>query len=127
MKYDSRLRALDELLREVGKYCHPDAPIEYIVISRNAFLHRNYKSEIMKKLYDPSKAGVKVSLKLEVNGREVELVKDPVLSGRLEVVVKRRPRNDTLTFKEVVSILQSIEALLEEKVDWGYPFPRGSC
>lgn len=127
MKYDARLRALDELLKEVGRYCHPDAPIEYVAISKNKFPHYGYKNKLMAELYNPFKTSTKVSVKLEIDDREVELIKDPVLDGRLEVVVRRRPRNSLLTFREVVSILHHIEVLLEEEIEWETPFPRGSC
>lgn len=127
MRYDARLRRLDELLEEAGRYCHPDAPLEYVVVSRSRFQRGRYESKLLAELYDPSRAGDKVSVKLEVDGREVELVKDPVLDDRFQVVVRRSPRNARLTFREVASILSRIEELLGEEIDWGTPFPRGSC
>lgn len=127
MKYDARLRALDELLRDVGRYCHLDAPIEYVVISKRRFQHFIHRNRLMAELFNPSKAEVKVSIKLEVDGREVELIKDPALEGRLEVIARRNQRDTMLTYKEVATILNHIDALLEEEVDWETPFPRGSC
>ncbi|MEM0038715.1 MAG: hypothetical protein QXX81_02420 [Zestosphaera sp.] len=120
-------RKLDNELLNIRKYCHPDAPTEYIVISKDTLPHKEYENPLMAELYGPSKFGVKISLKTLVDGREVELIKDPILDGKLEVVVRRQPRNTTLTFKEVFAILHKVEELLGVKIEWRRPFPRGSC
>ncbi len=119
-------RKLDELLNHKG-FCRPDVPIEYIVVSKDSLPHGGYENPFMAELYEPSKSGTKISIKTLVNGREVELVKDPILEGRLVLVVRRRPRDTVLTFKEVLEILLKVEELLGVKIEWGRPFPRGSC
>lgn len=118
---------LDRLLLSIRKYCHPDAPKEYVVISKKAIPHGKYDSPPLSVLYDISKANVKVSYNMVINGREVELVKDPALDGRLVVVVRRGSRGGLLTFGEVFEILQTLEGVLGIKIEWGRPFPRGSC
>ncbi len=127
MEGDSDYRKLDNELLNIRRYCYPDAPTEYIVISKNTLPHKRYENPLMAKLYGQSKSGVKVSIKTLINSREVELIKDPILEDKLEVVVRRRPRNTTLTFKEVFEILHKVEELLGVKIEWRRPFPRGSC
>lgn len=127
MEENSDYRKLDEELLHARMYCHPDAPTEYIVISKNVLQHKRYENPIMAELYGESKSNEKVSLKILVNGREVELIKDPLLDGKLEVVIKRQPQNTILTFREVFEILHAVKELLGVEIEWKRPFPRGSC
>lgn len=127
MEENNSYRKLDEELLHIRRYCHPDAPTEYIVISKNSLPHKKYKNSLMAELYGESKSSVKVSLKTLVNGREVELIKDPLLDSKLEVVIKRQPRNTILTFREVFEILHTVEELLGVEIGWKRAFPRGSC
>lgn len=63
MKYDARLERLDELLEEVGRYCYPGAPLEYVVVSGSRFQRGRYENELLAELYDPSRAGDGVCVK----------------------------------------------------------------
>jgi len=118
---------LDGILLSIRRYCHPDAPKEYVVISRDAIPCGDYSYPKVSELCKALELGVKVVTKLIVKGREVELVADPILDGRVAVFVRREPRGDLLTFSEVHEILQSLEGILGVRVTWGRPFPRGSC
>jgi hypothetical protein len=103
---------LDRDLLSIKNYCHPDAPTEFIVISENAVLDRN----------DTKKVETMI-----VKDRYVEIIKDPQLGGRLEVVIKRAPKNTLLTYSEVYEILQEIARKIGSEIRWKRPFPRGSC
>jgi len=117
-----------KLLEGLKYYCHPDAPKEIIVHSKNAFqFSEEYKSEIMRKLFDPSKKHVKVTHEMEINGRKVTIMRDPVMDGKITVIIHREPKNATLTFSEAYKILKRIEEILGVNISWGEPFPRGSC
>jgi len=69
---------------------------------------------------------IKASVKLLIDGRGVEIVRRPGLEGRLEVVVKREPKNSILMYKEVYSILSEVEKHIGMKIVWEKPFSRGS-
>jgi len=122
-------RMLDKkLLERLKYYCHPDAPKEIIVHSKNVFdFSEDYKSEIMRKLFDPSKRDVKVTYDIEIKGRNVTIMRDPVMNGRITVIIHREPKNNTLTFSEAYEILKHVEKILDVNIPWGKPFPRGSC
>jgi len=122
-------KRMDKLLlslKEKG-FCQPDAPKEIIIISEEPLEHKVYENEILRKLYDPSKVNEKRTHILIINGREVEIIKDPLLDGRLEVVVKRYPKNTLLTFSEAYNIIEELQRILELNLHWKRPFPRGSC
>ena len=122
-------RMLDKkLLERLKYYCHPDAPKEIIVHSKNVFdFSEDYKSEIMRELFDPSKRDVKVTYDIEIKGRNVTIMRDPVMNGRITVIIYREPKNATLTFSEAYEILKHVEKILDVNIPWGKPFPRGSC
>jgi hypothetical protein len=118
---------LDRILLSVRSYCHPDAPREYVVVSRDTLQCRGISNQVVAELCRALELGTKASVRLIVRGREVELTADPVLGGRLAVFVRREPSGGFLTFKEVYDILQTLEGILGVRVAWGRPFPRGSC
>jgi hypothetical protein len=103
---------LDKELLNLRRYCHPDAPNEFIVISENAI---------------PVKNDTKKVESMVVRGRYVEIIYDPQLSGKLEVIIKRAPKNTLLTYSEVYEILQEITRKAGFDIKWKRPFPRGSC
>ena len=105
-------RKLDKDLLNIKSYCHPDAPKEFIVISENVVLGKNYDKSVETML---------------IKDRYVEIIKDPLLCGKLEVVIKRSPKNTLLTYSEVFEILQEVTAKLGVEIKWKRPFPRGSC
>lgn len=117
-----------KLIERLKYYCHPDAPKEIIVHSKNVFdFSEDYKSEIMRELFDPSKRDVKVTRDIEIKGRKVTIMRDPVMEGRITVIVHREPKNTTLTFSEAYGILKHVEKVLGINISWEKPFPRGSC
>jgi len=124
---NEKIKKLDEMLLSMaGKYCHPDAPKEFIIISEEPIKPETCESDLLKQLNLADNEN-KVTVKLQIEGREVEIIKRPELDGRLEVVIKREPKNTTLTYGEVYSILGICEKLLGIKIAWKKPFPRGSC
>lgn len=118
---------LDRILLSIRSYCHPDAPREYVAVSRSTLPCGNRSSPLVSELCRALELGAKASARLVLGGREVELVVDPALGGRVAAFVRRKPREDLLTFSEVYAVLQSLESVLGVKVTWGRPFPRGSC
>jgi len=118
---------LDRILLSVRSYCHPDAPREYVVVSRDAFQCGGVSNQVVAELCRALELGTKASVRLVVRGREVELTADPALGGRLAVFVRREPGGGFLTFREVYEVLQTLEGTLGVRVTWGRPFPRGSC
>jgi hypothetical protein len=118
---------LDRILLSVRIYCHPDAPREYVVVSRDTLQCGGVGNQVVAELCRALELGTKASVRLVVRGREVELTADPVLGGRLVVFVRREPGGGFLTFREVYEVLQTLESTLGVRVTWGRPFPRGSC
>jgi len=118
---------LDRILLSVRSYRHPDAPREYVVVSRDTLQCGGVSNQVVAELCRALELGTKASVRLVVRGREVELTADPVLGGRLAVFVRREPSGGFLNFKEVYDILQTLEGILGVRVAWGRPFPRGSC
>jgi len=127
MAITNNWREYDIKLKEVEIYCHPDAPTEIIVYSKNSFQFSRYKSKIMNELYNENKKNEKVRIVTNINGREVELTRNPIMSGRLTVIIHRAPKDAPLTFVEAREILKEIEKMLEIEIEWSKPFPRGSC
>jgi|Deesub1362A_J573_1020465.scaffolds.fasta_scaffold00392_38 hypothetical protein len=118
----------DMMLENVKMYCHPDAPTEIIVHSKNSFhFSSQYESPIMNKLYDKSKKNEKITVVLNINGRKVELARNPIIGDRLTVTIYRSPKDTRLTFVEARNILKEVEKILGVEINWGRPFPRGSC
>ena len=120
-------RGYDIKLKEVEVYCHPDAPTEIIVHSKNSFQFSQYKSQIMNELYNESKENEKVAVVININGRKVELIRNPIMSGRLTVIIHRVPKDTPLTFVEAREVLKEVEKILGIEIEWSKPFPRGSC
>jgi hypothetical protein len=118
---------LDRTLLSIRSYCHPDAPREYVVVSRDALQCGGVSNQVVAELCRALELGTKASVRLIVRGREVELTADPVLGGRLAAFVRREPGGGFLTFREVYEVLQTLESTLGVRVTWGRPFPRGSC
>ena len=120
---------LDKVLLSIKKYCHPDAPKEFIVLSKEPINIKaeDLQNELVKELFNPLREDEKTAIKLILNDREVEIIRDPLLEGKLEVVVKREPKGTFLTYKEVYEILKKCEEALGLKISWKRPFPRGSC
>lgn len=108
------IRKLDKDLISIKSYCHPDAPKEFIVISENVVVEsgRDYTKSVEAVL---------------IRDRYVEIIRDPLLGGKLEVVIKRDPKNTLLTYSEVFEILQEVTRKLGVEIKWKRPFPRGSC
>jgi hypothetical protein len=118
---------LDRILLSIRSYCHPDAPREYVVVSRDALQCGGVSNQVVAELCRALELGTKASVRLIVRGREVELTADPALGGRLAAFVRREPGGGFLTFREVYEVLQTLESTLGVRVTWGRPFPRGSC
>lgn len=118
---------LDKILLSVRSYCHPDAPREYVAVSRSTLPCGDRSSPLVSELCRALELGAKASARLVVGGREVEIVVDSALGGRVAAFVRREPRVDLLTFSEVYAVLRSLEDTLGVRIGWGRPFPRGSC
>jgi len=111
---------LEGLLRSRG-FCRPDAPNEIVVISRDPV---DWGREPLKGLRG---GGGRASMNFLIRGRSAEVVWNPVLDGRVEVVIRSGPKGGRVSFLEARQILEEVEALLGIKPVWGRPFPRGSC
>lgn len=117
----------DSLLNEVKPYCHPDVPIEIVVQSKDPIHFSKHHKSVMKELYDESRKNGRISIIMELDGRQVELIRNPVMNARLTVIIHRKPKDEQLTFREAKNILKEVEKILGIEIKWGRPFPRGSC
>jgi len=122
-------KRMDVLLLQVSEkgFCSSDVPKEIIIISEKPLKHELYENEILRKLYDPEKVNKKMAHKLLLDNRWVEVIKDPLLDGRLEVIIKREPSMALLTFSEAYNIINKLQKMLGLDLQWRRPFPRGSC
>lgn len=121
-------KLLDEkLIKNLNLYCYPDAPLEIIIHSHQKLDFRNYKNNLLKRLYNPKERNKKVVVPFKIHSRKVDIVRSHVMDGRLTVIVHRYPKNKLLTFEEVFKILKKVEKNIGMELSWERPFPRGSC
>ncbi|MBS7281331.1 MAG: hypothetical protein KIH09_16055 [Candidatus Freyarchaeota archaeon] len=123
-------KEMDKLLLEVKEkgFCSSDAPKEIIIISKEPLKYNKvHENDILRKLYDPNKVKEKVTYNLLIENREVEVINDPLLDEKLEVIVKREPSIVPLTFGETYNIINKLQKMLGLNLRWKRPFPRGSC
>lgn len=102
-------------------------PVEIVIHSVQAFEFKEYKNNILRKLYALKTKYKKVAVFTKIDGRKVDIIKDPVMEGHLTVIIHREPKNVRLTLAEAEKIIGKVEKLLEVSIEWGKPFPRGSC